>query len=156
MTENPPASDRAFHVLSSLDELRLSETKLLRHLTERSGLKENDLSTLRFLRESEQREIAVGPKSLAAHLGITSASVTVLLDRLENRGLATRSPSPEDRRSLRLRVTPAGLDAVASHDDPVALQGVLDDLDDQASSMLEAFFRDLAAAAKTVHSTQLG
>ncbi|MEZ4415614.1 MAG: MarR family transcriptional regulator [Gemmatimonadota bacterium] len=40
--------------------------------------------------------------------GYKPSTLTGMLDRLEERGLLTREPNPEDRRSTLVRVTPAG------------------------------------------------
>jgi DNA-binding MarR family transcriptional regulator len=45
---------------------------------------------------------------LAAAAGVRPTTLTNLLDRLEGRGLLTRRPSPADRRSLLVELTPAG------------------------------------------------
>jgi DNA-binding MarR family transcriptional regulator len=42
----------------------------------------------------------VSPKDLASHLSITSASTTVLVDRLSRSGHVERRPHPTDRRAL--------------------------------------------------------
>ena len=43
---------------------------------------------------------------LASHLGISTASTTKLLDRLQSGGHITRNPHPTDRRALQISVTP--------------------------------------------------
>jgi len=45
---------------------------------------------------------------LAAAAGVRPTTLTNLLDRLEGRGLLTRRPSPGDRRSLLVELTPTG------------------------------------------------
>ncbi|MDK1472344.1 MarR family transcriptional regulator [Streptomyces sp. 549] len=59
------------------------------------------------------------PSQLADILLITRAGMTKRVDRLEARGLVTRRAAPEDRRSLRIGLTPEGLAlidaAVADH-----------------------------------------
>ena len=48
------------------------------------------------------------PTRLAAALLITSGTMTNRLDRLEQRGLIKRIPSPNDRRSLDVELSPEG------------------------------------------------
>jgi DNA-binding MarR family transcriptional regulator len=43
---------------------------------------------------------------LAAETGLTSGAVTGVIDRLERVGFARRVPDPEDRRRVKLEVTP--------------------------------------------------
>ncbi|HEY3957738.1 MAG TPA: MarR family transcriptional regulator [Streptosporangiaceae bacterium] len=45
------------------------------------------------------------PRLLADRLGLTTGSVTAMLDRLEKAGYITRSPHPSDRRRLIVRAT---------------------------------------------------
>ena len=48
------------------------------------------------------------PGEIAEALGVLPASVTGILDRLADRGLAQRKPDPSDRRCSVIRATPAG------------------------------------------------
>lgn len=52
---------------------------------------------------------ALTPRQLADRLGLTPSTVTALLDRLEDAGLATRSPHPTDRRRLVVAITSSGV-----------------------------------------------
>jgi DNA-binding MarR family transcriptional regulator len=49
-----------------------------------------------------------GPCELADHLGVTSATMTGLLDGLERDGLIARIDHPEDRRRMKVLLTTAG------------------------------------------------
>ena len=62
------------------------------------NLARNDWRCLHFLIE----EGAQSPRSIQNRLGLTSGSVTALLDRLEKRDLLERCPDPADRRALRI------------------------------------------------------
>ncbi|MFM0035944.1 MarR family winged helix-turn-helix transcriptional regulator [Paraburkholderia strydomiana] len=74
--------------------------------------------------------VASGKCLLAAELareyGIDASAVTRLIDRLEKRGLLTRVRSSEDRRVVRLALTPEG-HAIAARM-PGIFNGVLDSL----------------------------
>ncbi|MGH3917025.1 MAG: MarR family winged helix-turn-helix transcriptional regulator [Pseudonocardiaceae bacterium] len=52
------------------------------------------------------------PTAIADRLGMTTASVTGLLDRLAASGYLTRNPNPRDRRSILVTLTDEGLCAV--------------------------------------------
>lgn len=54
------------------------------------------------------------PSALVTRLGVASASVTTLLDRLTAAGLAQRVPHPTDRRSVLVVLTPRGRQATAA------------------------------------------
>lgn len=61
--------------------------------------------------------LAEGPRGMAelAHcFGVEKAALTGLVDRVERRGLARRSPVPGDRRALRVTLTDAGRRAAAA------------------------------------------
>ena len=52
---------------------------------------------------------------LAKTVRVTSPTMTRVLDRLVETGLVTRETDPEDRRALRLRLTPTGRKILARH-----------------------------------------
>ncbi len=55
---------------------------------------------------------SMSPSELGERLIVTRATVTGLLDSLEQRGFVRRSPNPADRRSLVVEITPAGLEVL--------------------------------------------
>ncbi|WP_217991194.1 MarR family winged helix-turn-helix transcriptional regulator [Mobilicoccus massiliensis] len=64
-----------------------------------------DLRTLVLLLESDRDGRAIGPAQLAQQLGLTTAAVTSVVDRLERLGLVRRQPSATDRRRVEVRLT---------------------------------------------------
>lgn len=50
----------------------------------------------------------VTPTAIAAYLSLEGPTVTYSLDKLEQRGLIERSPSPDNRRGVRLQITAEG------------------------------------------------
>lgn len=78
--------DEAIRVFAELD-LRPTQYSVLALVGHRPGLKQSDV---------------------AAALGIQRANFVTLLDGLEQRGLARRSPTPHDRRSYALHLTVDG------------------------------------------------
>jgi DNA-binding MarR family transcriptional regulator len=56
---------------------------------------------------------------VAALLGVTPPTVTSVVDGLESRGLVARDVDPDDRRRVRLSITPAGVAAVTAGDEVV-------------------------------------
>ncbi|WP_300057510.1 MarR family transcriptional regulator [uncultured Roseobacter sp.] len=65
------------------------------------GVSRNDLRCLNMLAEAP-----VKPSKIAAELGLTTGSVTTLLDRLERADLARRERDPDDRRGVIVHPTP--------------------------------------------------
>ena len=53
-------------------------------------------------------EKALRMKELAERLGVTTGTLTVTVDRLEQKGLIERQPHETDRRSYRVVLTPDG------------------------------------------------
>ena len=71
---------------------------------------------------------ALSPKQLGATLTLTAPNLTLLLDRLEARGLIRRERSETDRRSHNIVLTDAGRTlAQASADAADAMESELDD-----------------------------
>jgi DNA-binding MarR family transcriptional regulator len=73
-----------------------------RELARILGVNETDLRCLEILLGVEE----TAPRELSETLGLTTGSVTAMLDRLEKLGYLTRSPHPTDRRKTVVRVTP--------------------------------------------------
>jgi hypothetical protein len=66
---------------------------------------------------------------IAAHLGITAAGATALIDRLVERGIATRDYDPSDRRVIRINP------AISLADDPWSSLCRFDDDFDEAIAL---------------------
>jgi DNA-binding MarR family transcriptional regulator len=66
------------------------------------GINETDLRCLEILIRDAPRAT---PRLLADRLGLTTGSVTAMLDRLEKAGYVTRSPHPDDRRKVIVAAT---------------------------------------------------
>jgi len=65
------------------------------------GVSRNDLRCLNMLADAPLK-----PSKIAAELGLTTGSVTTLLDRLEKANLAARKRDPGDRRGVIVHPTP--------------------------------------------------
>lgn len=71
------------------------------------GLQPGEFDVLATLRRSgEPYELTAGAFLKAAM--ITSGAVTNRIDRIERKGLVERVPAPDDRRAVRIRLTPNG------------------------------------------------
>jgi DNA-binding MarR family transcriptional regulator len=106
------------HESSGVDEVTdavLSASRVLVAVASRS-LAENENVTL-----AQYRTLVVlqsrGPQSaqnLAAELGVAPSTVTRMCDRLVGKGLVKREAVAENRREVRVLVTPAGADIVGA------------------------------------------
>ena len=105
--------------LEGLVELKLSET---------------DLKAMRYLLS----EPGAMPRDIAQHLQVSSATTTVLVDRLERRGLVRREASAVDRRTVNVYPT------VDADEEPWAS---LDRFDRRAGEIAAAFPPETVEAA---------
>lgn len=92
-------------LMQAMGELRQAEERLSQASLEYMKLGKTDMRALHFLIVSGNTGQVVTASTLAAHLGITSASTTKLLDRLERDGHIRRRPHPSDRRSQSIHIT---------------------------------------------------
>jgi len=108
------AQPGAVDVINALREFRTSESAMRRRTRSSAAMGETDLLALRYLIDAEAAGVGIRPTQLAARLGITSASMTSLVDRLVAAGHVTREPHPSDRRAVIIRPTP-GADEEVRH-----------------------------------------
>lgn len=91
---------RSTSVMEAMRSYRAAEVAMRRRTQQSMDMGENELLVLRYLARARLRDEAVTPVGLSRYLGITSASTTALLDRLEKSGHIARTPNPLDRRSV--------------------------------------------------------
>ncbi|MFJ6677847.1 MarR family winged helix-turn-helix transcriptional regulator [Microbacterium sp. NPDC091382] len=101
--EAPGQRDRARRVLEALRTYRAAESAMRRRTRDSMSMGENELLALRFL--LRQPDHSARPAELVKYLGVTSASITTMLDRLEKSGRVERVANPTDRRSIFVRAT---------------------------------------------------
>jgi len=90
----------AVRVLNAMRDYRSAEMRMRRRTREAMGMGENDMAALRYLLASRAAGRTVSPTDLSKSLAISSASTTLLVDRLVKSGHATRAPHPTDRRGV--------------------------------------------------------
>ena len=83
-------------------------------MARRMELNPSDVDAMEHLMEAP-----VGPVELSRQLHMTSASATVLVDRLEDAGHVVREPDPVDGRRRVVRPTPQGAAAVYAQVGPL-------------------------------------
>lgn len=93
-------------LMGALGDLRDAEQKLSLASRRYMRLNETDMRALHYLIVSDNRGVVATPGGIAAHLSISTASTTKLLDRLEKGGHIRRAPHPTDRRALAISITP--------------------------------------------------
>lgn len=97
--------DQVVRVLEGLRKWRESEHRQSEASRRYMKLGETDMRALRFIIATGNQGRTVTPGAIAAHLGISSASTTKMLDRLARDGHVRRLPHRTDRRSLVIEVT---------------------------------------------------
>ena len=95
-----------------------------------------DLRCLEILTQND----SVLPSQLASQLGLTTGSVTAMLDRLERLGYVTRSADPADRRKVVVRITPKATRKAGKIYGPIALEGERDVLSRYSAAELRLLF----------------
>ncbi|MCK6068328.1 MarR family transcriptional regulator [Microbacterium sp. dk485] len=91
---------RAVEVLQAFRVYRAAEIAMRRRTRESMSMGENELLVLRYLLKASGEGRSVSPSELTRYLGVSTASTTAIIDRLEKSGHVTRVPHPSDRRSI--------------------------------------------------------
>ncbi len=94
----------AQQVAAGVQALYRSATALAARLTTASGLHPTDTRALELLDAAAEAPVTAG--ALGAQLGLSSAAVTALIDRLERAGLVARARDTADRRRVHVVLTP--------------------------------------------------
>lgn len=105
--DHEPPSD-PYGLVRACRELHAAVDALDAHVAESVGIKRNDLRCLNLLESGP-----IAAKAIATALGLTTGSVTALIDRLEEKGFVERKPHPTDRRGLLIEATPKAFQEIA-------------------------------------------
>lgn len=93
-------------LMKALSELRETEQALAEASEKYMKLSTQDMRALHYLIVAANRKEVATPGMLAAHLQISAASTTKLLNRLEEGDHVVRRVHPVDRRAFAIEVTP--------------------------------------------------
>ncbi len=106
---SPPSVE--FFMLSHEDQIVAAIRQIIRavdlhsrRLVDGHGLTGPQLAVL----QEVLRLGPVSPKLLSQSVHLSQATVTGIVQRLERRSLVSREPSPDDRRSVRIAISPLG------------------------------------------------
>lgn len=106
-------------LMRALGRLREVEREVSEASARYMDLNETGMRALHFLMVNENHGDKTTPGLITAHLGISTASTTKLLDRLEVGGHIIRHPHPTDRRAQHIQITDetrrAAMDTVGRH-----------------------------------------
>jgi DNA-binding MarR family transcriptional regulator len=95
------------HILWRLAFLNKLIDRRIEQMSRKDGLSGSGFKLmLTLLRNPPEHQLS--PGQLARQGSLTSGTITVLIDQLEERDLVQRRPDPRDRRALLVRLTPEG------------------------------------------------
>lgn len=151
------------------DDPRLAPVHLLRAVTvqldllgaefaARGGLHPTDVRALIHLLDAGRAGIVATPGWLGAQLGMNSAAVTALVDRMQRLGLVDRARDAADRRRVLLTVTERAMELGWTFFGPLIarLVGVLDGYGDADLEVIRRFLADTGRAVSQVRLEQRG
>jgi DNA-binding MarR family transcriptional regulator len=96
------------HIATSAREFVVASVLFKHAVGKRLGLNITDNGCLNYLLIRG----SASPAELATYTGLTTGSVTTMLDRLEGLGYIVRRPNPDDRRGLVVEITVAARQAI--------------------------------------------
>ncbi|GCD95492.1 MarR family winged helix-turn-helix transcriptional regulator [Embleya hyalina] len=153
--ERPEIDTALLDVMSAvgrMNRLRRYIDQTLRTYFARYGLDFSEFDVLATLRRSGGVE-GVSAGTLLRSAMVTSGAITNRVDKLTAKGLVERSVSTEDRRSVRVRLTPEGIRLV----DDILLGHIENEarflavLDDNERAQLNGLLRKLLIAQGDTH-----
>ncbi|MBF4461040.1 MULTISPECIES: MarR family winged helix-turn-helix transcriptional regulator [unclassified Rathayibacter] len=143
---------RAVEVLGAMRGYRVSEMSMRRRTREKMAMGETDLVAIQYLLRRQREGALVSGKDLATHLSISSASTTVLIDRLVRSGHLVRKPHPTDRRGI---VVEATVDSDREVRETLQamhrrMLEIAEDLDASEAEIVVTFLRRMSAAVDEI------
>jgi len=135
--------DRTDQSLVALRRILRATELYGRDLARARGLTAVQLRVLQIVVETGSKT----PKEIAARMGVTPATMSALIDKLEARGLVARTRSEIDRRQTFVTITEAGKTAVDEAPDPLQQRYVrqFEALEDWEQAMIVAALERVAA-----------
>ena len=138
--EAPQLDVEPLEVLSRVARLARHLDRLRRNAFSAHELETWEFDVLAALRRAGHPH-ELSPGQLLVETLVTSGTMTNRVDRLTSRGLVERRPDPDDRRSVRVRLTPAG---------SAVVDAALADLVDAEHHLLDVLPREERRALATL------
>ncbi len=137
-------------VLDALWAYEAAEGAIRLRLRDSMLVCENDMLALEKLIEAQEREIALTPTNITRELGISSASTTAMLDRLERSGYLRREPHPSDRRKVFVTLGDRPMEGLRRSGSEVQhrVEDVIADMPAGSASVLVDFLSRMRLAAE--------
>ena len=117
-------------------------TEFERHLGRQLTVNPTDLEAMEHL----IRDGALSPTELSRRLGVSTAAVTTVVDRLVAVGHVSRQPNPSDRRGILIEPDPRSVRKAMTTLMPMILgmDGVLADFDETSRATITAYLERVA------------
>ncbi|WP_249354050.1 MarR family transcriptional regulator [Microbacterium sp. 2FI] len=146
------AKNAADEIVTAYLEFRRADADVQTRVRAATGLGDNEIRVMEYVISTVAAGQDATPSDISRRLGVSSASTTALLDRLERAGLVERANHPTDRRSILISATPEAERKLASTigDYDARLRRVASALDPDDRVVVAAFLADLTDAAKSV------
>ncbi|MFB4349558.1 MarR family winged helix-turn-helix transcriptional regulator [Microbacterium sp. CR_7] len=128
-------------LVGRVDDLRRAESQLARRLSLRRAPNDTDREAMRFISEAPADSPAT-PGDLAVHLNVSTAAVTSVLRRLQERGQIVVAPHPADARSKVLRPSPRDVN-VPVDDLTRRIEDIASEFTPEQSDVVSRFLRRL-------------
>ncbi len=139
-------------VVEAYSRFRRADTDLHQRVRSVTGMGETELRLVQYVIRAHREGRVVKPTEIARHLGISSASTTAILDRLERGGSLERHSHPTDRRSILIAPTAeveTRFSATVEEYDR-RLAALAGDLSDDERAAVERFFEAFTEAADSI------
>jgi DNA-binding MarR family transcriptional regulator len=150
LTQRPDLDVTAIGVFGRISRIERRKETALRRVYRDHRLDSGEYDVLAALRRSGPPH-RLTPTRLYREMLVTSATMTERLDRLERRGLISRQPAPQDRRSVLIELTGTGLALIDAAADELtaAERALLSGLDPADQTALASLLAKLAAALES-------
>jgi len=137
-------------VLDALWAYEAAEGAIRLRLRDSMLVCENDLLALEKLIEAQDRQVALTPTNITRELGISSASTTAMLDRLQRSGYLRREPHPSDRRKVFVTLGDRPMEGLRRSGSEVQhrVEDVIADMPAGSASVLVDFLSRMRLAAE--------
>ena len=157
MRSKPAPNERAMQTVHQIRALAVELNLFAAEFARVNSLPFTDVRALICLLDAERSGHPATPGWLREQLGLTSASVTALVDRMEASGHVQRHRHPHDRRSVLLEVTPEAVELGRSFFEVLISNAIakIDTRSEQEMNTISGFIADIRQAVEDSRSSRM-
>jgi len=126
-------------LVTTVEDLRRADAQLSRRMSAINAPNHTDRAALRVIAQDAQADAPTTPRDLATALKVSTAAVTNVIKRLQERGQIVIAAHPTDARSKILLPSPSA--ATASDDVSQRLASIAQDVDPDEARAISRFLR---------------